>query len=638
MTAPIFCAGWKVFPLRPGTKKPIHEAWQNIATDDPAQHAAWVVEHPGCGWACAMGPSGLMAFDTDGGDIGEQSLFDFQLAKGFLPDTREHRSARGGRHIIYRDPDLTVRNSSSRLGPKLDTRGGNGYIVIPPSTFEGGTYELTHDRPIALVPAFVGPAVSRASERAVAAKVVSLDSTSSVSRATTLLRGYVAYGHIATQGNGGDERTFAVAAEVQNLGLSEDKAFEIINSIWNVACVPPWSEEELRVKIANAAAYSQNDTSAWAVPPVEDRISPEALDKLLADSASPQREGRRPSRFTPIFARDFAGLPQPIYTIQQLVPARAITLIYGASGSFKSFIVQDMLASTAAGIRALNKFATVQGAAIMSAGEAPYGIAHKRSPAWALARGIENLENFPFAIVPAVPLVSDAAEVKAFVAEMQAADIAPRIVAFDTVARAMGGLDENEARAAGLMIAAAEYVISELDCAVILVAHSGKDEAKGVRGSSALFAAVDAVFNVGRAKDTLAVTLACEKMKDADPPDDIHLQGQVVAGSLVFSAISADEHAALSRTNPPLAQADIQKALQVAGAVNGVEITTRQLAVSMLAGGDGNPKTLQAMEKRLRRGAEKQLAAYVVSGTGTGSGSALKWAFPTIANEGGEHV
>ncbi len=120
------------------------------------------------------------------------------------------------------------------------------------------------------------------------------------------------------------------------------------------------------------------------------------------------------------------------------MPTRSITLFYGASGSFKSFIVQDMLASTAAGIPALNKFATVQGAAIMSAGEAPFGIAHKRAPAWALARGIEDLSNFPFAIVPAVPLVSDAGEVKAFIAALREANVSPRIVAFDTVARAMG--------------------------------------------------------------------------------------------------------------------------------------------------------------------------------------------------------
>ncbi len=142
-----------------------------------------------------------------------------------------------------------------------------------------------------------------------------------------------------------------------------------------------------------------------------------------------------------------------------------------------------------------------------------------------------------------------------------------------------------------------------------------------------------------RAKDTLAVALTCEKMKDADPPADIHLQGQAVAGSLVFTAISADEHAALSRTNPPLAQADIQKALRTAGATGGAEITTRQLAVSMLAAsGGGDHKALQAMEKRLRRGAEKQLAAYVVSGTGEGPGNAMKWTFPTIENRGDADV
>jgi hypothetical protein len=174
MTGPSLLPGWKYFPLHKGTKKPIHEAWQTVATDDAAQIAAWGEEFPNCNWGLAMGPSGLSAFDMDGGEIGEASLFQFQLDEGFLPDTREHRSARGGRHLIFSDPKRTLRNSASRLGPKIDTRGGNGYIVVPPSSFEGGNYAVIADRPVAPLPEFVAAALGRNREREAASSDVTL--------------------------------------------------------------------------------------------------------------------------------------------------------------------------------------------------------------------------------------------------------------------------------------------------------------------------------------------------------------------------------------------------------------------------------------------------------------------------------
>ena len=61
------------------------------------------------------------------------------------------------------------------------------------------------------------------------------------------------------------------------------------------------------------------------------------------------------------------------------------------------------------------------------------------------------------------------------------------------------------------------------------------------------------------------------------------------------------------------------------------------LAVTMLpANVAGDTKAVSAMEKRLRRGAERQLAAYATGGTGRGS--PLKWTFPILENGGDEYV
>lgn len=377
------------------------------------------------------------------------------------------------------------------------------------------------------------------------------------------------------------------------------------------------------IRMTNNAGYT-GPTVARDAPPTAE-IFGEALAPLLAGPAAVAAQPS--SRFHLLFPDAMRSLPQPSYAVDRIVPDQGLVLIYGPTASLKTFLVLDILASTAAGIPAFAHLHTRQGPAILCAGESPFAVAQKRWPAFASARRIQHPEGVPFAIVPAVPHVSDPADIRALIAEIRAAEVRPRLIAVDTVARAVGGLDENDARAAGTMIAAAEMIRTELGCAVVLVHHSGKDESKGARGSSALAAGVDAIFRVNRAKDSLSVSLHCEKMKDADEPADIHLLGDTDAGSPVFHVVSADEHAAATRTNPPLSPGEVGKALIRAGAVSGVAISTSALAHTMAPSPD--EKAISAMERRLQRAAEDKLAAYVVAET-QGRRKVVKWTFPSL--------
>src|SRR5262249_25538195 len=47
----------------------------------------------------------------------------------------------GGRHYIFRQPQgLALRNTASKLAPKVDTRADGGYILVPPSAVAGKLY------------------------------------------------------------------------------------------------------------------------------------------------------------------------------------------------------------------------------------------------------------------------------------------------------------------------------------------------------------------------------------------------------------------------------------------------------------------------------------------------------------------
>ena len=68
----------------------------------------------------------------------------------------------------------------------------------------------------------------------------------------------------------------------------------------------------------------------------------------------------------------------------------------------------------------------------------------------------------------------------------------------DTLNQAAPGMDENSSEAMGEAIAAIKSIQAELGGLAMLVHHTGKDAARGLRGHSSLHAALDAAIEVRR--------------------------------------------------------------------------------------------------------------------------------------------
>jgi hypothetical protein len=75
----------------------------------------------------------------------------------------------------------------------------------------------------------------------------------------------------------------------------------------------------------------------------------------------------------------------------------------------------------------------------------------------------------------------------------------------------MPGADENSAQEVGLVIAACDYLRDELGCTVGPIHHSGKDEGRGARGTSALRGAWDAAFEIKAKNKCLTMTVVDQK-------------------------------------------------------------------------------------------------------------------------------
>lgn len=616
---PQFPPGWMVFPLHPGTKEPIHKGWPEIATDDPAQHETWAAEYPGCNWAVAAGPSGLSMLDLDGGEVGEQSLFDFELAEGILPETREHRTARGGRHLFFADPEKKLRNSVSKLGLKLDTRGGNGYVVIPPSTFEGGSYEVTHEREVAPLPAFVVEALGRLQQKAAAAEGFAIDTPISISRAATLLRSYGAAGHVPGRDEDGDD--YPVCCEILNLGLSEEKALEVILEHWAPEPHSADLVEFLTLTLSNAARYSQNETGAWAVPPVRERIPSEALDKLLADSDT-SREERAPGRFAWMDEDQFINMPAPEWLLKDIFTRDSIAMLYGPSGHYKSFIAMN-LAAAVAQTGECSFYVAAEGIARM---------ARKDYPAWKMAYAEDR--KLPFYLVEDMPLADQPEDYTAFADSIRAraAGRPVGIIFIDTLNRAMLGLEENSAKDTAKVIQACLFLKKVFRCTVVVVHHTPKD-GSDPRGSSALYAGFDTVLKVIADKAVKLARMFVTKQKtDEERAFPFCYEGKRFGEGLAFVPIDPKEASIMSAEADIYSAKTISAALVKLKAFDPVFVSSHVLLRELVPTLENETEQQRADSlTRCAKGLYAAVKTGKLSGYHDGLGKDLRWSLPAPA-------
>ncbi len=148
--------GWAVFPLHwmkksptsnrcscgkecasPG-KHPITGAGFKDASTDPEVIRRWWDENPAANIGIATGAvSGLFVVDIDPDKGGVESIRELFEAYG-VAETLEVSTGGLGTHLYFAHNGTTLKNSASKLGPGIDTRGDGGYVVAPPSNHESG--------------------------------------------------------------------------------------------------------------------------------------------------------------------------------------------------------------------------------------------------------------------------------------------------------------------------------------------------------------------------------------------------------------------------------------------------------------------------------------------------------------------
>ncbi|WP_125778282.1 bifunctional DNA primase/polymerase [Antribacter gilvus] len=156
--------GLTVFPLPPGGRRPA-PGWRDRLVSTPEQVArSWPGD--GSNVAVACGPSRVVVLDVDDVEIGKVAPLARlcrELAAPY-PETFRVLTPSGGFHLYFRAPEgISVPSSSggvTGLGPGIDVRAGNGYVLAPHSVVPGPkgqnrVYLSSSTQPIAPLPTWI---------------------------------------------------------------------------------------------------------------------------------------------------------------------------------------------------------------------------------------------------------------------------------------------------------------------------------------------------------------------------------------------------------------------------------------------------------------------------------------------------
>ena len=314
--------------------------------------------------------------------------------------------------------------------------------------------------------------------------------------------------------NGGGVDMWGV---VERLPEHRDYLLDLVDDDKNPAAVTPLP---LLRMLQECAARRRLDSLVKALQGrIADGDSPAEVSGFLRSQLAQDDTCPAPSRFRLLDDAAIAALPPPEPLAGELLAADTLAVHYGASGSAKSFLALDLSLSIAAGSACLG-YEVQRGTVVYIAAEGAAGLG-VRVHAWKQRHGYAADQRLGVHFVPEAVNLLSAADVDALVAVLAALPEHPVLLVVDTFARCLVGGDENSAKDVGLAIAALDRVRRVIGCTVLVVHHTGKNV--GIeRGSSALRAAADTMLAV--AKDGDAITLRCEKQKNAAPFEDVSVR------------------------------------------------------------------------------------------------------------------
>ena len=210
--------------------------------------------------------------------------------------------------------------------------------------------------------------------------------------------------------------------------------------------------------------------------------------------------------------------------------ADGLAALYGPSGSGKSFLALDLCAAIADGAPEWFGKRVCAAPVTYCALEGERGMG-KRAKAWSIKNRRPLPSRLRF-VTQGVDLRQEG-DIADLAAAVLAAGGRNGLLVVDTLNRAAPGADENASKDMGELINSCKELQRRIGGVVLLVHHTGKDGAKGLRGHSSLYAALDAAIEISRTDNRREWSIA--KSKDDE-------DGERTAFRLHVVELGDDEH------------------------------------------------------------------------------------------------
>jgi len=214
-----------------------------------------------------------------------------------------------------------------------------------------------------------------------------------------------------------------------------------------------------------------------------------------------------------------ADLPPVEWILDGYLPRVGMSAMFAPPGAFKSFIALDMALSIAYGMP-WHGFPTQQRKVLYVLGEGKHGFA-TRALAWIQHRA-DGVRTDQFHVLPVPVNFMDPRNVDLLMEKIELHLGGVGFNVIDTLARNFGPGDENSTKDMNAYIAGSTRLM-ERGCHVMHVHHSGKDESKDERGSSAFRAALDTAIKLDREPGSDTVRVIVRKQKDGPEASPITL-------------------------------------------------------------------------------------------------------------------
>jgi hypothetical protein len=304
--------GWRVIPVLPNEKRPASAHGVNDATCDDQQIRKWWGANPDYNIGIAAGEaSGIVVFDIDPRNGGDDSWDKFVLEHGNPPDGAYQLTAGGGQHYIAHWQD-GIKSCELRAG--VDLLANGRYFLASPSSINGKTYEWeASSDPFEGVAPFTIPEAWRAAMSV--RKVIS----------------NVSEGGLIT-GNRNAGLT-AIAGSMRRYGLTENEIHAALSVANFARCEIPLPSSEVAQIAHSVARYDPESDVAQDMA-----LGAQAVDQML--------ESKPTHKLAQFVDYDLESVPPTEYIIDGVIAA-GLAIIAGSAGAGKTTQIVPLMCRAA---------------------------------------------------------------------------------------------------------------------------------------------------------------------------------------------------------------------------------------------------------------------------------------------------